>query len=216
MKSIIGVLTLALFIALFALPNLVRAGAEGATASGSFKFILDDGETRYVEFKASELAEGQGSGDMTFSDPAAIPVDDPDSPEQPQTAGVLVRAKVDCMETIENRAVMSGAIYDSNVPSAIGQRILLVVVDNGLDGSKDQVTWGIYQQPATGWFPTDAERDDDKGASLTWWATDAEQKDDVGIPMPPGKIVTCKNFPGVAYDFPQIKEASGDILVQAK
>jgi len=207
---------LALFIVCLASSNLVRAGAEGATAAGSFKFALDDGEIRYVEFKASELAEGQASGEMTFSDPAAIPVDDPDNPERPKTPGVLVRAKFDCMETVENRAVIGGEIFDSNVPSEIGQRILLVVVDNGIDGSKDQLTWGVYQPPATGWIPTDAERDDDKGASLTWWATDFERKDDVGIPMPPNKVVQCKSFPGASYDFPEIKYAGGDLQVSAK
>src|SRR5437870_6555132 len=75
MKIIIGAFTLALVIVCIALPNLVQAGAEGDSASGSFKFVLnDDGETRFVEFKASELADGAASGDLTLSDPAAIPV----------------------------------------------------------------------------------------------------------------------------------------------
>jgi hypothetical protein len=216
MKNIIGGFIMALFAVCLALPNLVFAGAEGATASGSFKFLLQDGETRYVEFKASELADGTGSGEMTLSDPVAIPVDDPDNPEQPKTQGVLVRAKFDCMATDKNTAIMGGEIFESNVPSAIGQRVLLIVQDNGIDGAKDQLSWGIYQQPAKGWIPTDAERDDDKGASLTWWATDAERKDDVGIPMPPGKLVQCKTFPGGAYDFPQIKYAGGDMQVTSR
>jgi len=214
MKNIIGGFIMALFAVCLALPNLVFAGAEGATASGSFKFLLQDGETRYVEFKASELADGTGSGEMTLSDPAVIPVDDPDNPEQPKTQGILVRAKFDCMATDKNTAIMGGEIFESNVPSAIGQRVLLIVQDNGIEGEKDQLSWGIYQQPAKGWIPTDAERDDDKGASLTWWATDAERKDDVGIPMPPGKLVQCKTFPGGAYDFPEIKYAGGDMQVQ--
>jgi len=214
MKNIIGGFIMALFAVCLALPNLVFAGAEGATASGSFKFLLQDGETRYVEFKASELADGTGSGEMTLSDPAVIPVDDPDNPEQPKTQGILVRAKFDCMATDKNTAIMGGEIFESNVPSAIGQRVLLIVQDNGIEGEKDQLSWGIYQQPGKGWIPTDAERDDDKGASLTWWATDAERKDDVGIPMPPGKLVQCKTFPGGAYDFPEIKYAGGDMQVQ--
>ena len=216
MKNIIGAFIMASMAVCLALPNLVFAGAEGATASGSFKFLLDDGETRFVEFKASELADGTGEGEMTLSDPAAIPVDDPDNPDSKQTPGVLVRAKFDCMETTQNTAIMGGEIFDSNVPSAIGQRVLLVVEDNGLDGEKDRLTWGIYQQPAKGWIPTDAERDDDKGASLTWIATDAERKDDVGIPMPPNKLVQCKTFPGASYDFPEFKYAGGDLLVTDK
>jgi hypothetical protein len=216
MKNIIGAFIMVLFAVCIALPNLVFAGAEGDAAAGSFKFLLQDGETRFVEFKANELAEGQAVGDMTLSDPAAIPVDDPDNPDRKETPGVLVRAKFDCMETNKNTAVIGGEIYESNVPSAIGQRVLLIVQDNGIDGEKDQLSWGIYQQPGKGWIPTDAERDDDKGASLTWWATDAERKDDIGIPMPPGKLVQCKTFPGGAYDFPQIKYAGGDMQVTSR
>jgi hypothetical protein len=214
MKNIIGAFIMTALAVCLALPNSVFAGAEGATASGSFKFVLQDGETRYVEFKASEGVEGTGAGEMTLSDPAAIPVDDPDNPEGIKTPGVLVRAKFDCMETSQNTAVMGGEIFDSNVPSAIGQRVLLVVEDNGLDGERDRLTWGIYQQPAKGWIPNDAERDDDKGASLTWWATDAERRDDVGIPMPSGKLVQCKSFPGATYDFLEFKYAGGDMQVQ--
>jgi hypothetical protein len=216
MKSIIGIFIMALLLVCLALPNLVFADAEGDSASGSFKFALDDGEIRYVEFKSTEMADGQASGDMTFSDPVAIPVDDPDSPDKEKTPGVLVRAKLDCMETVKNTAVMGGEIYDSNVPTAIGQRILLVVEDNGTDGEKDRLAWGIYQPPAKGWIPVDAERDDDKGAFLTWIATDSELKDDVGISMPQNPMVMCKSFSLASYDFPQFKYAGGDLLVQAK
>jgi len=195
-----------------ALPNVVFAGAEGSSATGSFKFVLDDGATRFVEFNAKEGLDGQATGDMTFNDPVAIPVDDPDSGETPKTEGVFVKAKFDCMTTVENRAVIGGEIYDSNVKSNIGQRVLLVIEDNGL--SSDRLTWGMYQMPATGWIPSDAELKDDKGASLTWWATDAERKDDVGYQMPLGKIVACQSFPLTSYDFPDIKESGGDLTVQ--
>ena len=215
MKNIIGAFIMTALAVCLALPNLVFAGAEGSTAAGSFKFALQDGEIRYVEFKASESAEGIGSGEMTLSDPAAIPVEDPDNPERIKSEGVLVRAKFDCMETSQNTAIMGGEIFESNVPSAIGQRVLLIVQDNGLDGEKDRLSWGIYQQPGR-WVPTDAERDDDKGASLTWWATDFERRDDVGIPMPKNSLVQCKIFPGGAYDFPEFKYAGGDLQVQEK
>jgi hypothetical protein len=216
MKSILGAAIMALMLVCLARPNLVFAGAEGSTAVGSFKFVLDDGETRFVEFKAEEQAEGQALGEMTFSDPAAIPVDNPDDTEKPNSPGVLVRAKFDCMETSRNTAVIGGEIYDSNVPSAIGQRVLLVVEDNGVEGAKDRVMWGIFKMPEKGWTPSDAELEDDKGAGLTWWATDFERKDDVGIPMPPGKIVACKSFPIAAMDFPEIKYAGGDLQVTSK
>lgn len=214
MKNIIGAFILAALALSLALPTLVFADVEGATAGGSFKFALQDGEIRFVEFKATELADGQGSGEMTLSDPAAIPVDNPDVEER-QTPGVLVRAKFDCMETSQNTAIMGGVIFDSNVPNAIGQRVLLVVQDNGIDGEKDRLSWGIYH-PQQNWIPTDAERDDDKGAFLKWIATDFERKDDVGIPMPSTQFVQCKSFPGTAYDFPELKYAGGDLEVSTR
>jgi hypothetical protein len=216
MKSIISASIMALFIACLAVPSLVLADAEGSSASGSFKFLLDDGETRFVEFRASELAEGQGAGEMVFSDPAAIPVVDPDDPREKNSPGVLVRAKFDCMETTNNTAVMGGEIFESNVPSVIGLRVLLVVEDNGVQGADDKLAWGIYQQPATGWIPVDAERPDDRGAFLKWIATDFERKDDVGIPMPPNRLVACRSFPLASYDFPEFKYGGGDLLVQEK
>jgi len=215
MKNIIGVFIMAVLAVCIALPNLVFAGAEGSTASGSFKFSLDDGETRFVEFKANEVAEGVGEGEMTLSDPAAIPVDDPDNPQK-ETPGVLVRAKFDCMATSKNQAIMGGEIFDSNVPANIGQRILLVIEDNGVEGDKDRITYGIYQQPATGWTPVDAEVPDDKGASLTWWATDAERKDDVGFQMPQSKLVQCKSIPASAHDFFDFKYGGGDLQVTSR
>jgi hypothetical protein len=216
MNSIIGASVMALLLVCLALPGLVLAGAEGSTASGSFKFALQDGEIRFVEFKAAEQGDGQATGEMTLSDPAAIPIEDPDNPEKPKSEGVLVRAKFDCMGTVKNTAVIGGEIFESNVPTAIGLRVLLVVEDNGIEGERDRVSWGIYQPPPTGWIPTDAERDDDKGASLTWWATDFERRDDVGIPMPPGALVACKTFPVGSYDFPQIKYAGGDLQVSSQ
>jgi len=214
MKSIIGVLVLTLFVVCLALPGVVFAGAEGASATGSLKFILEDGETRFVEFDAKEGVDGQATGEVTFSDPVAIPVEDPDDSETPKTQGVLVKAKFDCMQVVENKAVIGGEIYDSNVPGNIGQRVLLVVEDNGLES--DRLIWGIYQQPAKGWVPKDAEVEDDNGASLKWIATDFERRDDVGIPSDISKVVTCKSFPLGSYEFPEIKAAGGDLKVSQR
>jgi hypothetical protein len=214
MKNIIGAFILAALAVSLALPNLAFADAEGAAAAGSFKFALQDGEIRFVEFRATELANGQGSGEMTLSDPAVIPIDNPDNRER-QSPGMLVRAKFDCMETSQNTAIMGGEIFDSNVPNTIGMRVLLVVQDNGIEGEKDRLTWGIYQPP-TQWVPVDAERPDDRGAFLKWIASDFERKDDVGIQMPQSKLVQCKSFPGTAYDFLEIKYAGGDMQVQDK
>jgi hypothetical protein len=214
MKSIIGASIMALLLVCLALPSLVLAGAEGSTATGSFKFDLTDGETRFVEFNATQQTDGQATGEMTFSDPVAVPVEDPDAEEKPNSPGVLVRAKFDCLSVVENRAVMSGEIFESNVPSNIGLRVLLVIEDNGTDGVKDRVTWGVYKNPETGWTPQDAEVDDDKGASLTWWATDFERSDDKGVPSNLSKMVACKSFPLASYEFPEIKGSSGDLVVR--
>jgi hypothetical protein len=212
MKNIIGGFIMAVFAVCLALPNLAFADAEGAVAAGSFKFALQDGEIRFVEFKAQEGAAGAGFGEMTLSDPAVMPIDNPDNRER-TSPGVLVRAKFDCMDTSQNTAIMGGEIFESNVPYTIGMRVLLIVQDNGVDGERDRLTWGIYQPP-THWIPVDAERQDDRGAFLKWTATDAERKDDVGIPMPKNPLVQCKTFPGAAYDFLDIKYAGGDLQVQ--
>jgi len=95
-----------------------------------------------------------------------------------------------------------------------GKRVLLVVEDNGVES--DKLVWGIYQQPAKGWVPKDAEVEDDKGAELKWIATDFERKDDVGIPSDISKVVTCKSFPLGSYDFPEIKAAGGDLKVSQR
>jgi hypothetical protein len=218
MKSIIGASIMALLLLCLALPALVLADAEGTSAAGSFKFALQDGETRFVEFKVTEQGENLAVGEMTYSDPAVIPIDDPDNAEKPNSQGMLLRARFDCMQTIKNTAVIGGEIFESNVPGAIGLRVLLVIEDNGIDGSRDKVAWGIFQNAAITWFPQDAERPDDDGAKLTWWATDAERRDDVGIPAGLGlsRMVTCKSFPLASIDFPEIKYAGGDLQVSQR
>ena len=216
MKSIIGASIMALLLVCLALPGLVLADAEGTSAAGSFKFALQDGETRFLEFKVTEQSENLAAGEMTYSDPVVIPIEDPDSPEKPSSQGMLLRARFDCMQTIKNTALIGGEIFESNVPAAIGQRVFLVIEDNGIDGSRDRVAWGIFQNSAITWFPQDAERPDDDGAKLTWWATDAERRDDVGIPAGLGlsTMVTCKSFPLASIDFPEIKYAGGDLQLQ--
>ena len=94
MKSIIGASIMALLLVCLAVPGLVLAGAEGISAEGSFKFALEDGEIRFVEFKATAQGDGQAAGEMTFSDPAAVPVPDPDDPEKPRVSGCVGAGKV--------------------------------------------------------------------------------------------------------------------------
>ena len=218
MKSTICV-SIFLFVVLsIALPNLSFARADGPSATGSFQFTVDDGQPKFLDFNARQQNNGRTVGEMTFTDPNAAVVVDPDAPSTNGPAtGASVRATFDCLKIQSNRAVMSGVIVESNVLTAIGLRVLLVVEDNG-EGvnapSNDRLTWGVYENPATGWTPKDAERDDDIGATLSWLATDAERPDDVGIPSNQSKIIGCQSFPLSSYSFVDIAHGNGNVQVQ--
>lgn len=201
-----------------ALPTLSFAGADGPSATGSFQFTIDEGLPKFLDFNAREQNNGNTVGEMTFTDPNATIVD-PDAPPSANgpTTGASIRATFDCLKISGNRAVMSGIIVESNVLTAIGLRVLLVVEDNG-EGINapvaDRLTWGVYQNSATGWIPKDSERDDDNGASLSWLATDAERTDDVGIPSNQSKIIGCQSFPLSSYSFVDIAHGGGNVQVQ--
>jgi hypothetical protein len=216
MKSIICASIMALLLVAVALPSLTLAGADGPSANGNFQFALDDGTPKFLEFNAREQNNGRTVGEMTFSDPTVIPVDDPDAGNS-NSPGALIRAKFDCLKITGNRAVMSGVISESNLLSAVGLRILLVVEDNGEGinaATTDKLTWGIYQPAGGAWVPTDAERDDDNGAGLSWLATDFERPDDVGVPSKQSKIVGCQSFSLSAYSFVDIAHGGGNVQVQ--
>ena len=216
MKRIFFGAVTAILFAVLASPALTFAGADGPSASGNFQFTLEDGQPRYLEFNAREQNKGSVVGEMTFSDPTVVPVGDPDATSGPGTAGALIRAKFDCLKITGNRAVMSGVIFESNVLSAVGLRVLLAVEDNGegVNAANDKLTWGIYQPPSSGWVPTDAEREDDRGAGLTWIATDFERPDDPGVPSNQSKTVGCQNRWLAALDFTDVKHGGGNIQVQ--
>ena len=217
MKRIVCGATLALLVVTLTLPVLTFAGADGPSATGSFQFTLEDGHTRFLDFNARQQNNGRVVGEMTFSDPSVIPVQDPDATPGANTAGALVQAKFDCLKISGNRAVMSGVISESNILSAVGLRILLVVEDNG-EGinapGTDKLTWGIYQPSGGGWIPKDAERDDDNGAGLSWLATDFERTDDAGVPSNQSKVVGCQSFSLAAYSFVDIAHGGGNVQVQ--
>ena len=201
------------------LPVLTFAGADGPSATGSFQFAFEDGQPKFLEFNARVQNNGRTVGEMSFTDPSATLVADPDAPPGPNgpATGLSMRASFDCLKITGNRAVMSGAIVESNVLTAIGQRVLLVVEDNG-EGinspANDKLTWGVYQNPATGWTPKDSERDDDNGAFLTWLATDSERPDDVGIPSNQSRVIGCQSFPLSSYSFVDIAHGGGNVQVQ--
>jgi len=216
MNRIIFAAVSAVLLVSLASPVLTRAGNDGPSASGNFQFSLEDGQPRYLEFNARVQNNGRTVGEMTFSDPSVVPVGDPDATGGPTTAGALVQAKFDCLKITGNRAVMSGVISESNILSAVGLRILLVVEDNGegVNAANDKLTWGIFQPPASGWVPKDAERDDDNGAGLKWIATDFERPDDPGVSSDQSKIVGCQSFSLASFDFTDVKHGGGNIQVQ--
>ncbi|HET9527185.1 MAG TPA: hypothetical protein VFO99_13520 [Pyrinomonadaceae bacterium] len=217
MKSIVCAFVAALLLVSLVLPALTLASEDGPSASGKFQFSLEDGQIRNLEFHARIQNNGRTVGEMTFSDPAAVSVPDPDDPSAIGGTGAVVTATFDCLQITGNRAVMGGVISQSNIAAAIGQRVLLVVEDNG-EGvnipTADKLTWGIYQNVTQNWVPKDAERDDDNGATLTWIATDAERPDDVGVPSNQSKVIGCQSFPLSSYSFVDIKHGGGNIQVQ--
>ncbi len=216
MKRIMFASLMTLALVTLTLPALTYAGNDGPSASGNFQFSLEDGQPKFLEFNAREQNKGTVVGEMTFSDPSVVPAGDPDAAQGPSTAGALVRAKFDCLKITGNRAVMGGVISESNILSAIGLRVLLVVEDNGegVDAVNDKLTWGVYQLQAGGWTPKDAERDDDNGASLSWLARDFERPDDVGIPSNLSKTVGCESFSLAAYSLVDVVHGGGNIQVQ--
>jgi hypothetical protein len=219
MKSTICASIFLLVSLSIALPSLSFAGADGPSASGSFQFALEGAQPKFLEFNARQQNNGRTVGEMTFIDPNATVVVDPDAPPSANgpATGASMRATFDCLKIAGNRAVISGVIVESNVLTAIGLRVLLVVEDNG-EGinapANDRLTWGVYQNPATGWTPKDSERDDDNGAGLTWLATDAERSDDVGIPSNQSRIIGCQGFPLSSYSFVDIAHGGGNVQVQ--
>ena len=218
MKSIACACVAALLLVSLALPSLTFAANDGPSASGNFQFTLEEeGQAKNLEFNARVQNNGRTVGEMTFVDQSVVPVPDPDNPSTINNAGAFITAKFDCLQITGNRAVMSGIISESNIAAALGLRVLLVVEDNG-EGvnipTPDKLTWGVYQPAGGNWIPTDAERDDDNGASLSWIARDAERDDDVGVPSNQSKAIGCQSFPLSSYSFVDIKHGGGNVQVQ--
>jgi len=190
----------------------------GPSANGTFQFTVGDGSVRYVSFNARLHKDNKATGEMTYTDPSASPEVDTDSTETASvTAGISVKASFDCLVINGNRAVMSGVIVESNVGAALGRRVLLVVEDNdqGINASDlDKLSWGVYKPQNQTWTPTDAELENDLGASLRWTATDAERTDDTGIPSHPDPTIRCQSFPISSYAFVNVEHGAGNIQVK--
>lgn len=201
-------------------PTPSAAEKGGPSASGDFRFSVA-GLAQTVDFNVRTDKGGDTSGQLTFSGVAEIPDQNVDGEGGPQpgslVSDVFYTARFDCLQVSRNRAVMSGVVTGSTLPSYIGQRVLLVVEDNGEGvgaAEPDRLTWGVYVQRDMTWTPSDAEREVDEGVGLTWTATDAERDDDAGVPSHRDPKVTCKSFPLSTYALDAVSHGDGNIQVR--
>lgn len=197
------------------------AQTSGPSASGSYKFVMEDDLAKSVEFTATTDERGATTGQITFKDEAAVSQQDVDGvggDKEDPAASFYMTAKLDSLTIDRNRAVMGGTITDSSNKSYIGKWVQLVVEDNG-DGREqpDKLSWCFCKPEEGGWVPADAELKSDEGAYWKWWATDAELKDDAGVQSTniiPGNKTSCKVFTLSDYPFADVKSGDGQIQVQ--
>ena len=220
MKSIVCASILALSL-LGLTPRLTPAQTGGPSADGRLEFTLEERLTKNIEFDAITNSDGSATGEMTFSGPAEFPDQDVDGTGRAGFSGSLsnhqIEVRFDGMVVERNMAVMRGTVTGSNLEDYIGQRVLLVVEDNGdeIEGRvQDKLTWGVYKPVVQDWIPTDAELEDDNGARLTWIATDAEREDDKGVPSNQCQVMICQTFPLSAYSFDDFLDSAGNIQVR--
>ena len=202
------------------LASPLLAFAQAGSANGTYKFIMEDGFVKSVEFDAVSNERGTATGSMLFTDEAKIFFQDVDGTgEIPKDEPVpfSMKAEFDSMTIDKNRAIISGVVRDSSYQSYIGKWVQLVIEDNDGVEVPDKLTWSFCQPEQGGWIPEDAEVPGDRGAFLSWWATDAERKDDVGIPSPdiiPGNLKSCRVYSLFSYDFAEILKADGAITIK--
>lgn len=212
MRTTVFMTFLALGLVSAATPTLTSAA--GTSASGTYKFVLEDELTKTISFSATAGEGGAADGEMTFSDEALFSEVEPESEERDEPHPLSFTARLETMTVDGNRAVMGGVITYSSHRSYIGRWIQLIVEDNR-EGT-DQLNWRICQPEPGGWVPVDAEDPRDDGAYWHWWATDAELRDDVGIASPnviPGQTHGCQPVSLPAFTFAEI-HGEGDITVQ--
>ena len=206
-----------LCLVFLATPSL--ASAQG-TASGSYKFIMEDRVTKYLEFDARSDERGTATGYMQFTDEAKILFQDVDGTGEPprdEPVPFAMKAELDAMTIEKNRAVISGVVRESSYKSFIGKWVQLVIEDNDGIEVPDKFVWSFCEPEPGGWIPQDSEVPGDRGAFMSWWATDAERKDDVGIPSPnliPGSLKSCRVYPIAAYEFATILKGDGVIQIR--
>ncbi|MDQ3907104.1 MAG: hypothetical protein M3268_02045 [Acidobacteriota bacterium] len=219
MKNITLTSVLTLLLLCAATPLVATAQTGRTSASGTYKFIMEDDLVKYVEFSASTDDKGVTTGSMTFSDEAAVSYQDVDGTggKRDEAGPFLMTVSFDSMTVEKNRALMNGTVRDSSYPSYVGKWVQLVVEDNGTNvENPDRLVWRLCQPEPGGWVPSDYERPGDRGAYMSWWATDYEQPGDIGIPsknLIPGNTKNCEVFSIWSYSFAEIKRGDGDIVV---
>ena len=207
-------------LCLIFLASPLIASAQVGAASGQYKFIMEDGLTKYLEFNASTDDRGTTAGYMLFNDEAKVIFQDVDGTGEPpkdEPVEFSMKADLDSMTIEKNRAIISGVIRDSSYPSYIGKWIQLVIEDNDGVEVPDKFVWSFCQPDPGGWIPQDAEVPGDRGAFMSWWSTDYERKDDVGMPSPnliPGSLKSCRAYPLEGYEWASILKGDGAIQIK--
>jgi hypothetical protein len=210
-----------LVITLVLLATPIVASAQAGAANGKYKFVMDDGLVKYLEFDVVSDSKGGTNGYMLLTDEAQVPLEEPNGDEGGRRGGeslaFSMKADIDGMTIEKNKAVITGMVRESSIPRYLGKWIRLVIEDNDGVEVQDKFGWSFCAQEQGGWIPEDAEVPGDRGAFMSWWATDAERKDDVGIPSPdiiPGNLKGCKSFPILAYDFAEFAKGDGIITIK--
>ena len=196
---------------------LLAMPLSAQSASGDFQFALA-GSSGAVQFNA-RMHGSSARGDLTFTANVEVSGDsDDDGGQAPSAMTATLSVSIDCLRQTGNRAAMSGIVTSSNVPAFVGRRAILAVEDNGegVNASRDAFTWGLYNDDAPSWTPSDAEVPGDAGATFSWIATDSERPDDTGVPAganaPDG--LNCQSFGLGAYSLEILGHGNGNIQVR--
>jgi len=210
-----------LIFTLVLLATPILAFAQPGAASGRYKFEMEDGFSKYIEFDVVNDSRGGTSGYMLLTDETKVDLEEPNGDEGGRKEGdalpFSMKADIDGMTIEKNKAVITGLVRESSIPRYLGKYIRLVIEDNDGVEVADKFGWSFCAQEPGGWIPSDAEVPGDKGAFMSWWATDAERRDDVGIPSPnliPGQTKGCNSFPLLAYDFAEFLKGDGSISIK--
>src|SRR6185437_13894536 len=101
-----------LILCLVFLATPVLAFAQAGAANGNYKFVMEDGFTKYLEFDARSDEKGTASGYMVFNDEAPVIFIDVDGTGEPRDEPLPFSMKADWSSmTIEkNRALINGVV----------------------------------------------------------------------------------------------------------